>query len=455
MSCLFRRDGGGERIMITKEEIREDIEKRGEIDLEGNISLRGISDLIKVGKIDKEDLNQAVVLQKKMREIYDEIIQILGEYMDIELDTKKLISLWIIGTYMHSDFPTYPYLFFNAMRGSGKSRVLKIIAELSYKGSVLNNVTEAVLFREQGTTYCIDEFEGVASKQNQTIRELLNSAYKKGTKVKRNKKVKNQDGESYEIETFDMYRPICIANIWGMEEVLGDRCITTVLDKSSNESITRMMDIFEFDPKMKAVKSKISAVEAIKCSLCGVVSIQEIYIEWNKYIYTLYNTSSLHYTNNTNYTELYNRINELNINGRNLEIIFPLLILSDFIGKDVLEDFLKISKNIVKERKNEEFVESRDYLVIDFISKQSVNIHDWNGMKELTQKFKQYLLDNEHDHEEDWVHSKWFGKALRRLKLYKDKRRLAKGIEVILNTQKAKEMLNGFHKENQDASINN
>ena len=119
------------------------------------------------------------------------------------------------------------------MRGSGKTRILKLIASMSKNGEVLGSLSEAVLFRTaKGRTICIDEFEKVGSHENQALRELLNAAYKKGQKIKRMKKA----GDEYVVEEFDIYTPICMANIWGMDEVLGDRCITIVLEKSNDLS---------------------------------------------------------------------------------------------------------------------------------------------------------------------------------------------------------------------------
>jgi len=75
---------------------------------------------------------------------------------------------------------------------SGKTRLLKIIASLT-KGDILSSLTEAILFRTKGTL-CIDEFEGIIRKGNENLRELLNTAYKKGTKVKR--MIKKKSGRS-------------------------------------------------------------------------------------------------------------------------------------------------------------------------------------------------------------------------------------------------------------------
>ena len=126
-----------------------------------------------------------------IKDSYYLVIDILKKYCDLPEKYYKLIALWIIGTYFHDEFPTYPYLFLNAMKGSGKSRLLKLITYLSKDGCMLNSITEAVLFRTKGTLG-IDEFEGITRKGSEALKELLNSAYKKGILVKRMKKKKSE-----------------------------------------------------------------------------------------------------------------------------------------------------------------------------------------------------------------------------------------------------------------------
>ena len=102
-----------------------------------------------------EDIANA---RSELNKSYYDLIRVLKDYLDTSEENYKTIALWIIGTYFHEGFNTYPYLFFNAMRGSGKTRALKLISSLSNKGdgSVQNNLTEAVLFRiPRNTTTCL------------------------------------------------------------------------------------------------------------------------------------------------------------------------------------------------------------------------------------------------------------------------------------------------------------
>jgi len=378
-----------------------------------------------------------------LKEIYLDLKSILKEFVDTKEENYDILAIWIMGTWIHSSFETYPYLFINAMKGSGKTRLLKLIKELSWEGDMLASLSEAVLFRTTGTL-CIDEFEYLGGKDKNSLRELLNTAYKKGGKVKRMKKQKSLQGEEQVVESFETFRPITMANIWGMEEVLGDRCISIILEKSNNSSITRKIENFSTNPKIVKVKQKLLK-NNIWCSLCSVVTQKNIYNDWNNYIdnTTLYTLTTLTTQNNTNNTtkeekHFFEKIYETNINGRNLELTFPLLILSEDIG--VLDIMLEVLKKTIEEKKTEDIMESRDVMLFSFVAKQMPG--DWHKIKDLTHNFK---MSVDYDsNEEHWCNPKWMGKALKRLGLRKEDRRIGSGNEVVLNIDKAKEKMEMF-----------
>lgn len=378
----------------------------------------------------KENINE-------IRQVYETIKDILRFYLDIEEENMNIIALWIIGSWFHNNFNTYPYLFLNAMRGSGKSRTLKLISSLQNNGEVLTSLTEAVMFR-QNNPLSIDEFEGLGSKDKNSIRELLNTAYKKGSKVKRAKKKKTIDGEEQVIDTFDPYRPICLANIWGMEEVLGDRCINIILEKSSDSSKTKLIEDFENMQEIQDIRL-ILAKMLKECSLCSVVSLKNVYRTWNNYIKHTYSITTL--TTLTNYTtltplttqekEMFDLIKNTEINGRNFELFFPLFMIAEEIGRDVLVETIKYAERIVNNKKSDEITESKDVMLYSMIAQQETGL--FYTIKGLTEHFKQ--VTNE---DLEWLNAKWMGRALKRLNLIVDKRRRNEGVEVTLDVNKAK-----------------
>jgi hypothetical protein len=339
---------------------------------------------------------------------------------------------------------TFPYLFINAMKGSGKTRLLKLIAKLC-NGDVLNSVTEAILFRTKNCL-AIDEFEGVGRKGNEALKELLNSAYKKGIKVKRMKKVKTFAGEEQQVEEFDVYRPIVIANIWGMEDVLGDRCIKIILDKSSNPVVTKKIENFSQNPQ----------IQKIQCRKCMKMSFFNVYTPlenaWNYYIKNKYYLHLLHTytnnTNNTNNTELekvvsnflgfFNRLDESNLNGRVLELSFPLLFIADFLGEEEFNKLLKTLREIESEKKEEDVVENLDVAVLDFVS-QELTTGKFITLKGIVQRFREHMQSNE-----EWINERWMSRALKRLNLMLSKRRTSVGVEILLDIDKALKKMEMF-----------
>ena len=233
-----------------------------------------------------------------LRQSYDDIIVLIQKYLDMPIENVKIVALWIIGTYFHVGFNTYPFLFINAMRGSGKTRLLKIISTLQRNGdgNVQNNISEAVTFRmAKQRGIIIDEFEQIGSKDKAVLRELLNSAYKKGAVVRRMKKTKVNGQEAQVVEEFDLYTPVALANIWGIDEVLGERCITIQLEKSDNPNITRKIEDFDTNPLFSNLKVRLNTIQ---CSLCSVVTVKNIIQRWNDYLDSTLSTTytTLHYT---------------------------------------------------------------------------------------------------------------------------------------------------------------
>ena len=377
---------------------------------------------------------------KELHDAFIAIINILKDFIDTKEENYELIALWIIGTWKHQEFPTYPYLFINAMKGSGKTRLLKLIKELSWDGEMLASLSEAVLFRTTGTL-CIDEFEGIRSKEKNALRELLNTAYKKGGKVIRMRKKKSKEGEEMVADEFPTFRPIVMANISGMEEVLEDRCITLILEKSNNSTITRMVENFSEDKNVLKVRNTLKfGVGSVGLTQCRVLS--KLYERWNMYIklrplHTL-NYTPTHTTLSNTTLHLFDKIYATNIDGRNLELTFPLLLLADEMG--IFDKFVKKVIQLVEEKKSEDIMEGRDIMLYGFIEKQTER--EWYKIKQLTNLFRQ-VIDYD-TAEEGWLNNTWMGKALKRLNLIGKKRRMGEGVEVILDINKAKEKMQIF-----------
>jgi hypothetical protein len=402
-----------------------------------------VKSLIEEEPKEEEEDNLPNISREDLIQIYELIIKVLKRYVDLDERYYSLIAIWIIGTYFHYQFPTYPYLFFNAMRGSGKSRLLRLISYLSKDGSMLNSLTEAVLFRTTGTL-AIDEFEGITKKGKEALLELLNSAYKKGITVKRMRKVKNLDGETQEVEEFEVFRPILMANISGMDNVLGDRCFIIILNKSNKPHITKRIELYEMDEDIK----KIKEFPYKRCRWCRVDSVlnqYNLYLD-DRFIIDTTDISSLHTlqtlptlsSTQEKYLPFFNKIIETGMDGRHLELSIPLLIIADFLGNEVFNELVDTLKFLVEEKKSDDIVENLDISLIDYIS-QLPESDKWITLKELTNDFKNTI-----NNDDGWLNEKWLSRALKRLNLIKQKKRFNYGRCVVLNYAVAQEKIKMF-----------
>jgi len=368
-------------------------------------------------------------VSSQLNECYYAIIDILKKYLDMEERYYPLVALWILGTYAHDEFETYPYLFLNASKGSGKTRLLRLISKLSKNGRVNGSLTEASLFRgAKGRTFCIDEFEQIGSEEKKNLRELLNSGYKKGLIIERWIKRKSPEGDIWVPEAYDVYTGIVLANIWGMESVLGDRCITLILEKSSVRNVTKLIENFDKDFSIQKIKTLLNEIQE---SFCEIIRDKNMSQYWNDFILKI--DSNLDEDTIT----FFKKVDETEIEGRNLELLLPLYFIAYLIDEETLNKMLQISKEIVKEREEEDYFENKDKILMRFLSEkiktESLEYFEKISTTKITNQFKEYLGD-----ESEWINAKWLGKALKRMKLIKDKKRECGGMWVWLNTDKLK-----------------
>ena len=419
---------------------------------------------------DKEEKDQTTKIEaerliKLFPEVHRRIFVILDTFMVMKDQDKKIVALWIIGTYFHKEFNSFPRLFINAMKGSGKSRLLQIIKALAWNGSVQANLTEAVLFRSASeSTLLFDESESISSKEKGVMRELLNAGYKKGVAVSRLKKVKTKEGEEMAPESFDLYGPVGLANINGVEDVLADRALTLILEKSNDPIKTKLLEDFDKNDAFLDIKRTL---EAIRCRLCSVGTLknnlhQKDLIEgMNIHTLTYTHTHNTLPTLPTPYSwemmtldkkkeeiilskeaiAFYDKVTELGIEGRDLELFLPLFVIADWLKGDILSQTMIIAKDYVENKQQEDHIENRDWSLVDFVARYPSTLN-FIPVAKIVNDFRDFYNDDD----VEWLNSAWIGKSLRRLNLTVDKRRLGKGVEYILNGAKAKAQMEAFRK---------
>jgi len=134
------------------------------------------------------------------------------------------------------------------------------------------------------------------------------------------------------------------------------------------------------------------------------------------------------------------KIDNLGINGRNLELLFPLLLVAYSFSMDVFNELLKYGKDIMEEKTEEELNISVDASLYEFVASRPSNLQ-YLAIKEIVRDFRTWHGD------EEWLNEKWMGRALKRLNLIYGSRRVASGRMIILNIPKAIDKAKMFHKE--------
>lgn len=418
-------------------------------------------------KIDSETKDKNAQSIFVLRELADKIETVIKRWIYLRPEYYKVVATWIVGCYLHEKFSTYPQLFFNAMKGSGKTRTLNLIKVLT-KGEMLISLKETNLFRHpEHKPLIIDEFEGVGSKDADNLRQVINSSYKKGGTVVRYKKERTATGENWVKEVLPAFKPMAMANIWGMDEVVGDRAITLVLEKTSDPYYSMKQEDFDDDAELNELSTKLNEHKCTWCTLVFQKYLRESWNTWVEKAYlpikvdtlsalttltTLTTLSTLNSSEFESFTKeeldrnmFFEEINRTGIRGRDLELFFPLFIISNLLGDDWLQEMFKTAKVIVDDKKSNETIISKDIMLYEYISDQ-IFTTDFISLTQITQGFRQFALQD--DSEDRWLNTHWVAKAIKRLNLVKKKRRSGnKGIEFVLDIEKAIEKMKMFKPE--------
>jgi hypothetical protein len=334
---------------------------------------------------------------------------ILSKYLDTTNLNQDLLTTWILGTYFHEQFETYPLLIFMARKQSGKTRSLKLSSALSSgsDGSISTAITETSLFRHRTGAMFFDEMESISSKEKTALRETINSVYKRGNKIVRYIEKKVNGERQYVEECFYPFYPLGLANIYGFGDVLADRSLQIILQRSTKAQ-TKLIEDFSTNPHIVALRSELSNLNA-------EIS-KGIFSEWNYYVQN-------GVTTNDDLRNIFEAISQTKLCGRPLELFFPLFVVADLFG--MLSRLIECSQEYMAQLEGE-FVDNVDDLLQNFM--ESANYVGFVKLSKILLDFKKGM-----EQQEEWVNSKWLGRALKRLGLIEKKRLINGCVEVRIN----------------------
>lgn len=179
----------------------------------------------------------------------------IHEYVDIPDNYRIVVSYYVLLTYLYENFSEIPYLRVIWDYGSGKSRLLKVVASICYNPILTTWWTStSALFRTINNvkwTLMLDEADfGYTGSQSEIIK-LLNNGYQKGFPLMR------ADWEKFDVNTYHVFWPKII---WGRYEfrdkATESRCLTNIMQRSNRIDIPTWLDN-EFKKKAEDFRNKL------------------------------------------------------------------------------------------------------------------------------------------------------------------------------------------------------
>lgn len=374
-------------------------------------------------------------------QVHSGVMEVLNTYLDLDPDEKSVIANWIMAAAYKDAFYATPELFVNASKASGKTRLLKLISSLLPGSIMVVSMSESSLFRLCEVKRCIliDEAENMSGKEKANLRDMLNVCYKRGGVVPRVEKVNKKGGDKYEVKEYPVYIPVVLANVWGLDSVLEDKCITIILEKSTDPRIINMPEFFDRDPRIKAIRTffecSVDYVGSHLENAIGANVYRELDILYNTYIHTLYTQSYI----DSEVKEFSRSVYDLGLDGRTLELWMPLFLVSYTTDPQSYTTFLEIAKRRIKSKQSDELTGDRDTSV-------AVSIYSFLKPPDTSMETKHFIDAYLSEYgEQHWLTSEWLGRFLKRAKIIMQKVRTGRGYRYDVNMAALKKYLQARH----------
>lgn len=398
-------EGGNEEMLFIVTSDREIISTNEELLKQKNIKLshKGVKFSNQWSSISLQDFLKSFTTVDK-KDIFEEVEGNYEYYIDF-LDKRiyNFLSLWVIGTYLFPIFKTYPYIYIGGVKESGKTKTLYLTSLMSFNSIFSSNMSTSSIFRliQNGRcTLFIDESEKLVNPERaQEFRSILLQGYKSGSKVFRSEK---NFRDKFVVESFEVYSPKIIANIFGIEDVIGSRCIRIIMQRTTNKEI-------------------------------GDREIDETNNSWQCTRDKLYNFAMNYWKD---IKDIYETIpNETSLSNRDWELWKPILSIASFINKELYEEIKNLAEEKSREKHIENVTETGECVLVEALL-ELVKSDEFYKVKEI-----RVLMESKYDEEQKWLKSEWIGRALGRLG-FAEKRRMGSGTEYKFTIRQIRDVAN-------------
>lgn len=158
------------------------------------------------------------------------------------------------------------------------------------------------------------------------------------------------------------------------------------------------------------------------------------------------NWGSYSFEYSENLEDFFFKIWKSDIDGRNLELFMPLFLTAGVVDGASIEEIVKIAVSEVGKKASDDAYENRDTGLLMAIS--SLNSDEFIKVSEIVSRYVEEVGEEKERRDGSimriapkWLNSKWVGRAIRRMNISQEKRRMAGGVEIRVDFSKVQRKL--------------
>lgn len=158
--------------------------------------------------------------------LFQEIIEFVKKHEPLrDLNAYENLAAFTFATYRMEEFSITPYLNLLGPRGTGKTRLMELLAAVCYRGWFVTHPSPASVYYvvdRYAPTLLADNYEFWSKESRRELDGLFNAGYRAGTVVPRRPKDENGGNE---LEVYRVFCPKVISGTREPSDALGSRCI--------------------------------------------------------------------------------------------------------------------------------------------------------------------------------------------------------------------------------------
>lgn len=368
-------------------------------------------------------------LQVLFPDVFDKVKGNLEHYLDLPNPAMyDYLSCWVIATYFHPMFNTFPELYLNAIKRSGKTKTLEAIALMAFNGKLFMNPSDATIFRLSQTNRCtilLDEVRRLRSQTEGNLRDLIRGRYKKGISVPR-----ADENNSYAIKDYELYGPLAMANIKGLEDDMIDRTHWLTLRRTTGEKGNRDIDyssrrwVETRDDLYLLTLTRFKDVQQAKVAFERVVDSGRDILSYEKNI-----INKEEYTSCTEFLlssgiSIYHPHLSTSLTNRALELAKPILVVATLISQEVSENVFQFIADLNSIQEMEESADSLEVKLMQTLMR-IIGVRGEVG-RDLTEVEAKIifteLVDNFYSEVPEWLNPIKLGNTMKSMGAYAEKK---------------------------------